>query len=146
MSDITICNQLTCSTADVNIPFLINSVIKSQSWRVTSFLHHQMRPSASRLEITSCLSQRLCLIRWVSRNTMKCFVANRPEETICCLRARSIHCSLFYFLKLKAGGNFLYIISIFCVFGRISFVQMTGMSFTHFQNKARTRKDFYDRK
>ncbi len=43
----------------------------------------------------------------VSRNTTKRFTAHRPEETICCLRARLICCSLLYHLGLEAGGYFM---------------------------------------
>ncbi len=52
----------------------------------------------------SCLLQRLCPILSIIGNTTKRFTAHRPEETICCLRARSIRCSLFYYPWLEAGG------------------------------------------
>ncbi len=54
--------------------------------------------------LLSCLFQCLCSVRSVSRNATKCFTAHRPEETICCLRAWSIRCSLFYYPWLEAGG------------------------------------------
>ncbi len=56
--------------------------------------------------LLSCPLQCLCVARSVSRTVTKRFTAHRPEETICCLRARSICCCHFYYLWLEEGGDF----------------------------------------
>ncbi len=64
-----------------------------------------------------------------AKNPTKNFMAHRPEETICCLQAWSIHCSLSYSLWLEAGGEFsLDNFNILCLFHKIlDFVQVSGV-------------------
>ncbi len=68
----------------------------------------QMRPPASRLEITSCLLQRLCPVRSVSRNATKHWHSSQSAV-------------LFLLFGWKQEEIFLYIISIFCIYGRTGF-------------------------
>ncbi len=63
----------------------------------------------------------------VSRNAKKSFAAHRPEETICSSRAGSIRCFLFTICGWKQEVIFHEIISIFCVHGRTSIVQISGV-------------------
>ncbi len=104
-----------------------------------------MRPSLRRLEIT-VLSLCLCLVHSDSGNAVKCFTAHRPEETICCLHAQSICCSLFYHLWLEAGGDF-FINFRCCVYGQTGLVQISVV-FLSLSSKtnACTRQDLHDRK
>ncbi len=94
-------------------------------WYLTSYLHQQMRPSASRLEVTSL--RYLWAVRSVSRNATKCFTAHRLEETICCLRAWSICC--FPFSVSMAGGRrmFFFILSKCCGNGQTGTVQISDV-------------------
>ncbi len=89
-----------------------------------------------------CLLQWLCPVRSVSGNDTKHFTARRLEETICFSRAWSIRSSLFHYLWLEAGGYFLSMMSIFCVYGWTGIVQVSGvfLSFS-FQTNAHTWQD-----
>ncbi len=98
-----------------------------------SSLHQQMRPSARRLEII-ILSFTKPLPGLLSQ--LKHFMARRPEETICCLQAWSIRCSLFCHLWLVAGGYFsLDNFNILCAWPNWFSANKWHVSFTLFQNK-----------
>ncbi len=85
-----------------------------------------------------------CPVCSVSRNAVKRFTAHRSEETICCLQVWLIDRSFFDY-GWKQEDIFLWIISIFRVYGRTGFVPKSG-EFLSLSSKTKTRtmQDFYD--